>query len=133
MTKRAKRAPQRTPQKARRTTPVPAPVGYKILTHDGRPPLHGGAPIWDGKTLPFVLPTVKLDTSDAACGDSGWHFCRKLTDALRIGGLWPNGRPTQVLLVEPAADVVHRDDKSRASSLTILRPVTAAELQVGLE
>lgn len=30
-------------------------TSYKILTHDYRPPLQGGEPVWDGETLPWAM------------------------------------------------------------------------------
>ena len=38
--------------------------GYKIFTADLCSPVQGGEPVWDG-TLPFELPKVALDSSDA--------------------------------------------------------------------
>jgi len=58
--------------------------GYKVLTHDYRPPIQGGEPLLTANTpLPFTLPKIKLDESDNECGHSGWHYCEKPETALR--------------------------------------------------
>jgi hypothetical protein len=67
--------------------------GYKILTHDWRPPIQGGEPLCDG-VLPVTLPTVALDTSDEECG-AGYNYCGTLVEASRIAGWWGNGRPAR--------------------------------------
>src|SRR3990167_872278 len=79
-------------------------IGYKVLTHDYRPPVRGGAPIFDGAT-PWLSPPVACDPGPAGCA-AGWNFCADLATALRIGGFWPNGRP-------PPAWLGRRDDPSR--------------------
>jgi len=93
-------------------------IGYKVLTHDLRPPLQGGKPLYDG-TLPHELPRRKLDTSDRDCAP-GWHYTRRPETALRIAGLWPTGRPSVLLRVEPIGEWVERGDKCRAESLRLL-------------
>lgn len=100
--------------------------GYKVLTHDHRSPIQGGDPIFDG-TLPFTLPKVEVDTSTAECS-SGWNFCRDLSMAFRIAGLWPNGRPSRAYLIE-ADDAIERKDKCRASQLTLVREATEVEVE----
>ena len=100
---------------------------YKILTHDWRPPVQGGEPLCDG-TLPVTLPKVTLDTSTADCG-AGYNYCDSLTTAARIAGLWPSGRPSRCLVVEPSADAIARGDKRRCSSLTITRLCTDDEIR----
>ena len=101
-----------------------AAQGFKVFTHDLRPPVQGGEPVWDG-SLPFELPKVKVDRSDDECGE-GWNFTARSQDALRIAGLWPNGRPSRLFAVEtPRISVVVRGDKSRASRLVIVREGTA--------
>ncbi len=92
--------------------------GYKVLTHDLRPPLQGGEPLYDG-TLPYELPRRKLDTSDRECAP-GWHFTRRPETALRIAGLWRDGRPAVLHRVEPIGRWVERGDKCRAESLRLL-------------
>lgn len=94
--------------------------GYKILTHDYRPPLQGGAPIWDGTTLPVTLPRVTLDTSDKECA-AGWNFVGPddLAHGITIAGLWPAGWPSVVLDVEAEA-AIQRGRKWRAAQLTIV-------------
>ena len=104
---------------------------YKLLTHDLRPPIEGGDPIWDGKTLPFELPHRKHDTSGGDCG-AGWNFVDDLAAGFRIAGLWPTGRPSRVLIVEPDGGHVQRGEKYRSSHLTILREATEAEITEGI-
>src|SRR3990167_2544191 len=106
-------------------------MNYKILTHDLRPPLQGGAPVWDGTTLPFTLPAVALDTGPAECS-FGWNFVTDLAAGFRIAGLWPTGRPSRVLIVEPDSTAIVCGDKCRATSLTILREATIAEIEQGI-
>jgi hypothetical protein len=101
--------------------------GWKVLTHDGRPPVQGGAIVWGGGLLPHDLPAVKLDTGEAECSH-GWNYCERLSDALRIAGLWPTGRPAIALFVEASSDAVRRRDKCRASSLRLLRQATDEEI-----
>ena len=62
---------------------------FKLITHDYRPPIQGGDPVWDGHTLPFQLPRVTLDTSDADCG-SGWcaFDVGGKKGYIRAGSLW---------------------------------------------
>jgi len=98
---------------------------WKVLTHDWRPPVQGGNAICDGK-LPCELPKTHLDTSDAECA-AGWNCCATLAQAAKIGGLWPNGRPSLGLLVEPGLDAITRGDKTRASTMQLVRQATADE------
>jgi hypothetical protein len=95
--------------------------GYKVFTHDLRPPIQGGDPVWNGQT-PFELPRVDVDSTNSDCG-SGWNFCREAHTALRIAGLWPNGRPSRLFRVS-AEDCVERGDKCRSSQLTIVEEIT---------
>ncbi len=104
---------------------------YKILTHNYRPPVQGGQPIWDGVTLPFALPPVKLDTGLEDCA-AGWNYTGSLADALRIAHLWPDGRPSLALYVEPSSDAVTRGDKSRCSQLTIVGRVPFEEVRAAI-
>lgn len=67
---------------------------YKIWTHDFCSPLQGGKPVWDG-SMPFTLPTVKLDTGSEECSH-GWNFVDDLAKGFEIAGMWPNGRPSCV-------------------------------------
>lgn len=101
-------------------------LAYKVLTHDLRPPIHGGEPVFDG-TCPYELPLVAVDTSDNDCG-AGHNACRKLSTALRIAGLWPNGRTSTAWVVEHPVDMVERGDKLRAARWTITRQCTDAEV-----
>jgi hypothetical protein len=99
--------------------------GFKMLTSGLRPPLRGGKPMFDG-TFPVTLPTVKLDRSDAECGNGGYHFCADLATCIKIAGLWRTGRPNVAVLVE-ADDALVRGDKIRAASLRFLRFATTDE------
>ena len=102
---------------------------WKVLTHDYRPPLQGGAPLCDGLTWPVVLPTVPLDRSASECGiGGGWHFTRDIETALEIAGIWPTGWPSAVVAVDPHGDIVERAGKCRAASLTLLRCATDTEI-----
>ena len=101
-------------------------IGYKILTHDNRPPLQGGVPlIPPGQSLPYALPTVALDTSAAECAP-GYHFCHTPEEAIRIVGLWPDGRPSRLYRVT-ATDAIERGSKLRAATLTIEHEFTESE------
>jgi hypothetical protein len=93
--------------------------------------VQGGDPVWDGETLPFVLPTVTLDTSSADCA-GGWNYTDSLATALKIGRFWPTGRPNVCLEVAPSADAIVRGDKHRCSQLTILRRVELAEVRLAI-
>jgi hypothetical protein len=103
---------------------------WRVYTHDWRPPVQGGDPVCDG-TLPVTLPPVALDTGNAECA-AGYHACREPVTALRIGGLWPNGSPSRLVAVTMGADVIHRGDKSRASTLTIEREASDDEWRTAL-
>jgi len=89
--------------------------GWKVLTHDYRPPIQGDDPVWDG-TLGQTTPKVAVDMSAAECG-AGWNFTTRPETALRIGGLWPDGRPSRLIRVETAGHVVVRDDKCRTEQI----------------
>ena len=82
---------------------------FKVFTSDLRSPLQGGPPVWDG-TLPYSLPEVEVDRGQGECA-AGWNACREATTALRIAGLWPDGRPSRLFHVETTAEVVERGDK----------------------
>ena len=102
---------------------------WKILTHDFRPPIQGGDPLCDGRTWPVTLPDVPLDRSSSECAVlGGWHFGRSIETALKIGGMWTTGRPSVVVAVEPAGDMIERGDKCRAASLRLLRIATEDEI-----
>lgn len=101
-------------------------TGYKILTHDNRPPFRGGDPlIPPEQSLPYTLPTVALDTSEDECAP-GYHFCHTPEEAIRIVGLWPDGRPSRLYRVT-ATDAIERGSKLRAATLTIEHEFTESE------
>ena len=95
--------------------------GYKVFTHDLRPPIQGGEPVWNGK-VPFELPEVKLDESDEECSH-GWNFTEDIKTGLTIAGFWPNGRPSRVFEVEAIGKFVQRKEKIRADKLLVLSEV----------
>ena len=97
-------------------------AAYKVLTHDLRAPVRGGPPVFDGH-LPFTLPTVEVNRGDGDCA-AGWNACRRPEDALRIAGLWPNGRPSRLFRVETDSEVVERGDKLRAATWTVVEEIT---------
>ena len=101
--------------------------GWKLLTSDFRPPIQGGDPVFDG-AYPHVLPTVKLDTSNAECS-FGWNYSPTIEAGFNLAGLWRTGRPNAVVLVEPSADAIQRGDKWRTSSLTLVRHATDDEIR----
>lgn len=104
-------------------------TGWKFLTHDLRPPVRGGDPVFDG-ALPCVLPTVRCDQSDAECS-YGWNFLGDIQTGFSIAGMWKDGRPRAVFAVE-ANDAIRRGDKWRAPQLTLTRRATDAEIQAAL-
>ena len=70
---------------------------WRMTTHDLRPPVQGGPPIWDGRT-PYVLPRVDVDTTDGDCA-AGWNACGEAETALRTAGEWPDGRPSRLFVL----------------------------------
>ena len=96
-------------------------TAYKVLTHDLRQPIQGGEPVITGP-LPFVLPRTKVDESTAACA-AGWNACAKPEFALRIAGLWPNGRPSRLFRVETDEPVLERGDRLRAAAWTMVEEI----------
>ena len=99
--------------------------GWKVLTHDYRPPIQGGKPVFDG-TFPHEFPEVELDRSDSECG-SGWNFCSDLHTAFRIAGLWPDGRPSVAIRVKCRGGL-KRGDKCRAKQITAERFASDIEI-----
>ena len=99
-------------------------TAYKVLTHDYRPPLQGGEPLFTG-SYPYTLPVVAVDESDEECS-AGWNACADAATALRIAGLWPDGRPSRVIEVVTDAAVFARGDKLRASTWTLVRELDEA-------
>lgn len=108
-------------------------LGWKVLTHDWRPPVQGGEPlVFDGR-FPVELPTVRVDTSSSRCA-AGWNFTSDLGSAFSHGGLWPTGWPARAVLVEvpEGAIVVQREDKLRASTLRLIRHADLDEIRAGI-
>jgi hypothetical protein len=105
--------------------------GWKVLSHDYRPPIQGGEPLWDGVTLPVTLPVTRLDKSEADCAE-GWNYCGSLATALKIAGLWRDGRPVVAVRVEASADAIERQTKRRASQLTIVARAADADIEAAI-
>lgn len=105
--------------------------GWKVLTHDYRPPIQGGDALWDGVTLPYTLPVTHLDKSMADCAE-GWNYCGSLAAAFKIAGLWRTGWPAVAVRVEASADAIERQTKRRASRLTIVAQATAADIETAI-
>lgn len=103
--------------------------GFKVLTHDYRPPVQSGSPVWDGKRK--TLDKVTLNTGPDECA-AGWNYCANAETALRIAGLWPDGRPSVLLRVRGSADAVERGDKRRCSRLTIVGVCDECEVGVAV-
>ena len=104
---------------------------YKALTHDYRPPIQGGDPIWDG-TPGAVLPKVETDCTYTACS-AGWNYCDTVAQCLTIAGLWPDGWPSAVVEVEPIGSTFRCENKSRAPSLRIHRQLSESEIRPAVE
>lgn len=102
---------------------------FKVFTSGLRSPVQGGEPIWDG-ALPFLLPIVEVDTSGKECSH-GWNVCRDLSTALRIAGLWPDGRPSRAyrLSAVDGHEAIERGDKVRAATWEIVSEVSGAEIE----
>ena len=103
---------------------------WKVLTHDLRLPVQGGEPVFDGK-LPYVLSPAAVDDSPADCA-AGWNACASPETALRIAGIWPNGRPARLFHVETGAEVVGRGNKLRAAAWTITAEATEDEVRAAI-
>jgi hypothetical protein len=100
---------------------------YKIFTHDLRPPVQGGAPVWDG-LLPFQLPVVEVDRSPVACA-AGWHAHRTLAGALKLGGVWPSGRPSRAFMCSGDETlIVDREGDLRAPTWLLEQECSATEI-----
>ena len=104
--------------------------GFKILTHDFRPPIQGGDPVFDGHT-PFTLPITDCDDSDNRCA-KGWNYVADLETGFRIAGLWPNGRPSSCFVVE-AENGIERGNKRRAAKLHLVRSCASQEIETAIE
>jgi hypothetical protein len=104
--------------------------GWKLLTHDFRPPIRGGDPLFDGVTFPIILPPVECDTSEKECS-FGYNFVGNIDTGLNIAGFWRSGRPNAIIEVE-AESPLERGAKLRAPSLTLLRHATADEIRSGI-
>ena len=89
--------------------------GWKILTHDGRSPLQGGASLLNGR-FPVTLPTVALDAGPNECA-AGWNYVADIAAGWKIAGMWPTGYPSRVVAVAASPDALERGNKRRASAL----------------
>jgi hypothetical protein len=99
-------------------------TAYKVFTHDLRSPIQGGDPVWVGR-LPYQLPGVEVDSGPRECA-AGWNACRDPETAIKIAGLWPNGRPSRIFELQSSGPVVERGQKMRAESWLILRELEMA-------
>ena len=95
---------------------------YKAFTHDLRSPIQGGEPIWTGE-LPFSLPRVAVDKGEADCA-AGWNACRSPQTAVKIAGLWPNGWPVRVFVLESRLNGLGKL-KTSMSAVLAVSPSTA--------
>ena len=102
-------------------------TGYKILTHDWKPPIQGGEPLCNG-ILPITLPTVKLDKGQDECS-YGYNYTGSLATAAKIAGFWPTGWPSKCLVVSSSKDAIERGNKRRCSQITLERLCTLEEIQ----
>ena len=98
---------------------------YKVLTHDLRPPIQRGDPLFKEGDLPFTLPAVPVDTSEEECGE-GWNACRTPEEAFLIAGLWRDGRPARLfkVVVPEGIEVIERGSKVRFTSGVITEEIT---------
>jgi len=103
---------------------------FKVTTHDLRPPIQGGDPIWDG-TVPFRLPRRRVDRGEEECA-AGWNACWDLATALKIAGVWPGGWPCRAWRVETKASVVERGLKLRASTWTVIKECSEQEIETAI-
>lgn len=104
---------------------------YKLFTHDLRSPIQSGPVLWDG-SLPFTLPTVECDTSEAECG-RGWNAVETIEQGLSICGLWPTGRPIRPFAVaKNGHEIIKRGSKLRSASLTITAEADDKTIQAAL-
>ena len=103
-------------------TPAARAEAYKVFTRNLRSPIRGGPPVWDG-SLPHDLPRVEIDTSAAECA-AGWSFAAQPETALRIAGLWPDGRPSRLFRCEISDDALVRGRKIRSATGTIVGEIT---------
>jgi hypothetical protein len=99
--------------------------GWKVLTHDLRPPIQGGPPIFDG-TFPALTEKVLVDTGIRVCS-YGWNFTRQLSTAFAIAGYGRPGYRHKAVLIE-AEDFVRRGDKYRTAQLKLIRFATSDEI-----
>jgi len=106
--------------------------GWKILTHDFRPPIQGGEPLFGGN-YPFTTPKVTLDTSEQECGTGGgWHFCKDIQTCFKIAGMWRDGWAANISKVLGSEDSIERRDKRRTSSVQLLREATDEEVRTAM-
>lgn len=106
--------------------------GYKILTHDWRPPIQDGKPLCDGKTFPLLLPPVELDTGPDDCA-KGYNYADSLCEAAKIASFWPTGRPAKCLVVSASEDAIQRQSKRRCSQLTLERLCNQTEIRLAMQ
>ena len=105
-------------------------IGYKILTENNFSPIiRSSNPVLPvGFTLPYTLPKVKLDMSDAECGE-GWNFSKTIKEAFDICRIVGRYGIHNIYKVEGSADSIIRGNKIRCSQLTILDRISSEELE----
>src|SRR3990167_9327901 len=105
-----------------------AMMGWKVLTDDWQSPIQGGVVVADGK-LPYDLPVVTVNRGGRECA-AGWNFCEQPETALRIAGLWPNGKPCRLIEVDTGLRQVTRvADKCRVGGGVLTREASAEEFR----
>jgi len=102
---------------------------FRVFTHDLQSPIYPSGPVWNG-SLPYRLPAVKVDTSDAECAP-GWHACRTLGEAMQISAAWHDGRPCRAFRVNRPYRLVERGTKVRAASWTIVEEIDPWDYPAG--
>jgi len=110
---------------------------YKIFTHDYRLPVQGGEVLIQGGGpaatfnghYPATLPEVMVDENNPSVYATGWNFCRNLAAGFRRAGMWQDGWPVRVAVVEPVGRFIERGDKCRAEQLRLIRPASPEEIK----
>lgn len=89
-------------------------TAYRVFSHDLASPTVGGAPIIVGQ-LPYRLPVIH---------EVGWHAGRTMAEAIQIGGLWRNGRPTRLFRVETDVEVIECGKKLCAKTWDVVEELS---------
>jgi len=111
--------------------------GFRCFTSDLRLPNYGGEPVWYGD-LPVVLTSDRLAQLKSVDSEKAfrpwWDLTLTLSDALSLGGLWPDGRSSAVFKAEAEEeDILERHaDGWAVSKLRILKPVSREEIALAV-